>query len=416
MPAAVTTITPQALRAALDSDGELALFDVRDEAAIRAAHIFHAAYLPLSWPGRRERAEAVVPRKGTLVVLTGDEPAVSADADAWRAWGFTDVRVLDGGLDAWTQAGYSAFRHVAGPSKALAEAGREAVLSERIWAPADLLAAREKAEAAGALPPLLLDVRSGAEYARATIPGALGLPGGELVASVPALLAAQAREAGVDADPARPVVITCAYRTRGQFGAASLQWWGLPNPAYFLEGGTQAWVEAGGELEPGSAPVPPLPTTHALEDHPATGGIPRADPSTVDKWLAEPDRTTYLLDPRLVAGTSYPLLSPAAAARVRHVPGGQYIESIDEYTPVYRSRVVLVDAAPHTRALALARWLRASRLVDVYVFGSEHTAGGILPGQRTEGDNEAGMIPDYTEWSRALPRSAAAELGPFVLV
>lgn len=408
----MSTITPQALRALLDSDREVALFDVRDEATIRAAHIFHATYLPLSWPDRRQRADSTVPRKSTLVVLTGDSPSVEADAEDWRSWGFTDVRVLLGGLAGWTEAGYNAFRHVAGPSKALAEAGREA-LGTRIWAPADLIAAREAAEASGTLPPLLLDVRSGAEYARATVPGALGLPGGEVVATVTSLLAAQAREAGVQPDPARPVVITCAYRTRGQFGAASLQWWGLPNTTYFLEGGTQAWVAAGGELEPGASPVGPLPTTPL--DHPATSNIPRVDARTVDEWLQEPDRTTYLLDPRLVAGTSYPL-SPSAGAQVRHVPGGQYIESIDEYTPVYRARVVLVDEAPHTRALALARWLRASRLVDVYVLGEASTPGGILPGTRTEGDKEAGMIPDYDEWSRALPRSAAAELGEFVLV
>ncbi|KAL1413298.1 hypothetical protein Q8F55_001054 [Vanrija albida] len=407
-----TTITPQALRAALDSDGELALFDVRDEATIRESHIFHAAYLPLVWADRRARALATVPRRGTLVVLTGDGAA--SDAAQWEGWGFTNVRVLDGGLAAWEAAGYSAFRHVAGPSKALAEAAREA-LAVPLWSPADLIAAREAATAAGTLPPLLIDVRSPAEYARATVPGALGLPGGEVVAAVPALLAAQAREAGLPDDPARPVVVTCAYRTRGQFGAASLAWWGL-RTAYFLEGGTQAWVEAGGVLEPGTQPVDTaaLPTT-ALA-HPAAGNIPHVDAATVDAWLGDESRTTYLLDPRLAPVQDY-ALSPAAAARVRHVPAGQYIESVDEYTPVYRARVVLLDAAPSTRALALARWLRASRLVDVYVLGERSTPGGILPaGPVGEAVPGAGMIPDYTEWSRALPAAAAAELGGFVLV
>lgn len=381
--ASTASISPPALRALLDSQAELALFDTRDEQLVRAAHIFHAAYFPASWPDRRARARVLVPRLTTTVVLaTGGMD----EASRWTSWGYTDVRILDGGLDAWVAAGERLYRHVCCPSKALAEAaGAEyGVLS---WTAEDLARARE-----GSNPPLVVDVRSPDEYAKASIPGAVGIPGGELVACLPL-------------DSPQPVVVTCAFRTRGLFGATSLQWWGHTN-VFFLAGGISAWLEAGYAVAPGTRPRTGGPNLD-LRTHPAAASIPFINSEQLA--ALEQTRTVYVVDPRLDSNST---------TATRHVPAGQYIEAIDEYTPVYNSVVVLSDDEPYTRAIALARWLRCSRLVEVYVLGEgvhpEHPRPRPPPTlPRPTLPPDIGLQPDYTAWSLSLPKVSLAELGGF---
>ncbi|MGC0363859.1 rhodanese-related sulfurtransferase [Rhodococcus sp. 27YEA15] len=395
------------LHTLLGGTGELALIDIREVEDFRPSHIYHAAYLPASWrTDRRARVAALIPRKDTLVVLVADprisagEPgSASAEAAEWGEWGYTDVRVLDGGTDAWLATGRRGFRNLCVPSKALAESARDVYLTPGVTAVE--LAVR----LAGARAPVVVDVRSVPEYEEASIPGAVGLPGGELVAHV----------SRVVGDTEREVVVTCAGRTRAIFAAQSLRDAGLVNPVVFLDGGTTAWRNAGYSLAPGVRTVgdthsqsPVLPAASGYD-----AGIARIGVAGVDDLLADTRRTTYLIDPRLV-----PADVPDGIEGVRHVPGGQLVEAIDEYVPVLRARVVLVDDAPYVRALALARWLRASRLVSVYVLDESvvgpppHSDIPVSTGPVRDVENvDGGLEPDVRQWSLNLPSLVGSEPG-----
>ena len=89
-------IGADALRAALQGGEEIALLDVREEAAFGPEHILLAVHLPLS---RLElRAAWLVPRRNTRIVLcdgAGEELAERA-AGILEGHGYSRVAVLDG--------------------------------------------------------------------------------------------------------------------------------------------------------------------------------------------------------------------------------------------------------------------------------------------------------------------------------
>ncbi|MFE4456689.1 rhodanese-like domain-containing protein [Nocardia tengchongensis] len=390
---------PATVHNLLTGPGEVALIDIREVEDFRKSHLYHAAYLPQSWSlGRRDHVAALVPRRDTTVVLLGPDTAVQRETQAWRSWGYTDLRTLEGGLAGWEAFGGTVFRNLCVPSKALAESARERYATPSVTV-------NELAERlAGTHPPIVVDVRSESEYRAATIPGAVGVPGGELVARIGELLV----------DQTQPVVLTCAGRTRAIFGTQSLRDAGLPNPVAFLDGGTTSWSQTGRTLVNGTRSLPP---SHTPARVPGLAGydalIARIDLAAVTDLLADGDRTTYLIDPRLEPG---PL--PAGLSAVRHVPGGQLVEAVDEYLPVLRARVVLIDDEPYVRALALARWLRVSRLVEVYVLdpsgahrvprtGIPAPTGSLAHPTRPELAREI----DVRAWSLALPGLAHAEPG-----
>ena len=119
-------IGADALRAALlaaQSGGEeIALLDVREEAAFGPEHILLAIHLPLS---RLElRAAYLVPRRSTRIVLCdggGDEGLAERAAGILASYGYSRVAVLDGGVAAWRAAGHATFSGVNVPSKAFGE-------------------------------------------------------------------------------------------------------------------------------------------------------------------------------------------------------------------------------------------------------------------------------------------------------
>ncbi len=114
------TVTATALRAMLEDEGELALFDVREELPHSETHLLHACSLPLS---RLElRLAALVPRRATRIVLCdGGEGLAERAADAIQRFGYGDVAVLEGGIAAWEAAGLILFSGVNVPSKAFGE-------------------------------------------------------------------------------------------------------------------------------------------------------------------------------------------------------------------------------------------------------------------------------------------------------
>src|SRR5258708_37684019 len=103
------TVTPSQVRCALLLRDEIALLDIRHEAAFATGHPLFAANMAAD----RIALEAAtrLPRKDVpIVVYDAGEGLVAEAADRFSALGYTNVRRLDGGLQGWQNAGYELFQ------------------------------------------------------------------------------------------------------------------------------------------------------------------------------------------------------------------------------------------------------------------------------------------------------------------
>ncbi len=104
----VPTVTPLQVRCALLLREEIALLDLRYEAAYATGHPLFAANMAADRIALE--AETRLPRKDVpIVVYDAGEGLVRQAADRLMALGYTDVRQLEGGLQAWEKAGYESF-------------------------------------------------------------------------------------------------------------------------------------------------------------------------------------------------------------------------------------------------------------------------------------------------------------------
>src|SRR5579872_5774448 len=101
----IPSVAPSQIRNMLLLREEIALLDLRHEAAFATGHPLFAANMAA---GRiLLEAETRLPRKDVLIVLyDAGEGIVAQAADRLAALGYTNVRQLDGGLEAWKSAGY----------------------------------------------------------------------------------------------------------------------------------------------------------------------------------------------------------------------------------------------------------------------------------------------------------------------
>src|SRR3979409_2521398 len=114
------TVTPSQVRCALLLREEIALLDVRHEAAYATGHPLFAANMAadtVAVDAATRRPREDVP----IVVYDAGEGLVAQAADRLRALGYTNVRQLDGGLQAWHAAGYELFQDVNSYTKAFGE-------------------------------------------------------------------------------------------------------------------------------------------------------------------------------------------------------------------------------------------------------------------------------------------------------
>src|ERR1700760_644763 len=105
------SVTPSHIRGALLLRQEIALLDVRHEAAFATGHPLFSANMAHD----RIEIEAAVrlPRKNVPIVLFDDgEGLVAQAAKQLGALGYSDIRGLAGGLKAWRDAGYEVFQDV----------------------------------------------------------------------------------------------------------------------------------------------------------------------------------------------------------------------------------------------------------------------------------------------------------------
>lgn len=349
------SIDARTLKGLLDGTDEIALIDVREQAAYGASHPILAANIPL---GQLElRVGEVIPRRSTPIVLEdAGEGLAQRAADRLEALGYTDVAVLDGGTPAWSAAGFELFSGMHVPSKAFGE------FVEHAYGTPSVSADELKGFMDSGRKMVVLDSRPMDEYRVMNIPTGIDVPGAELVYRV----------GEVAPDPDTLVVVNCAGRTRSIIGAQSLINAGIPNEVVALRNGTMGWHLSGYALEHGRDTAAPDPSTETLDQARARAaqaaerfGVKTISAVTLDAWRAETDkRTLAILDVRTIEE-----FEASRIADSRHAPGGQLVQSTDVYLPVRNARVVLVDDK-RIRADMTASWLVQLGWETVYVLDS----------------------------------------------
>jgi rhodanese-related sulfurtransferase len=343
MSAATRTVGAAALRRRLNEGGEIALIDAREEGSFYESHLLMASCLPLS---RLELlAAAMLPRKGVAVVVmdNGEGQALRA-ARRLAEGGWRDVAVLDGGIKAWGAAGFPLYSGVHVPSKAFAEVVEHECGTP--WISAEDLAERQRRGE----DLKIFDSRSFEEYHSNSIPGAVSVPGAELVY----------RFADLVPSSETFVVVNCGGRTRSIIGAQALIDAGVPNRVLSLKNGTMAWHLAGlGVVNGATARAPEVSEAGlGLARRRADKVARRYGVSTIDRgilaqWQNEAEeRTLYVLDVRDPAEYRKGHLRGSLSA-----PGGQLVQETDNWLAVWGARVVLVDDTG-VRARMTASWLR----------------------------------------------------------
>jgi rhodanese-related sulfurtransferase len=338
---------------------ELALLDLREELIFSESHLLFARSAPLS---RLElRMPQLVPRRTTRIVLCDAADGLAErGAAVLERHGYTEVSVLDGGIEAWAKGGFELFSGVNVPSKAFGEFVEHASGTPSISADELNALMRRGADM------VVLDSRPFDEFFRVSIPGGINTPGAELVLRVKDLAPS----------PDTLVVVNCAGRTRSIIGAQSLINAGVPNKVVALRNGTMGWNLAGLACDHGRTRQAPAPSHNAVSWAQSAAdtvarqlGIIRVDQTRLDRFRAEArQRTLYLFDvrdpPEYAAGHV-----PGAVS----APGGQLVQTTDQYIGTLGARVVLIDDR-EARAAMTASWLRQMGWQDVYVFtgiGSE---------------------------------------------
>jgi rhodanese-related sulfurtransferase len=359
-------ITATELRERYHSGGELAIVDAREEGSFHERHLLMASCLPLS---RLELlAPGLLPRRSAPIVVCDAEEGLAERAAARLIeGGYTDVSVLAGGVAAWETAGFPVYSGVHVPSKAFAEVVEHEYGTP--WISAEELADRQKRGERM----VIFDSRSYEEYHSNSIPGAVSVPGAELVYRF--------NEMVPSADTF--VVVNCGGRTRSIIGAQSLIDAGVPNRVVSLKDGTMAWHLAGFDVVSGATGCAPAVSGEGVAaarqraDAVARRyGVPVIDRATLAQWQREAERhTLYVLDVRDPAEYRAGHLPGSLMA-----PGGQLVQETDSWLGVWGARVVLVDDTG-VRARMTASWLRRMGWDAVVLEGG---LGGGIDGAELE--------------------------------
>jgi rhodanese-related sulfurtransferase len=338
-----TQIDAKTLKKWLSDGDEIALLDVSEHGQYGAGHPFFAVPLPYS---RFElRLPALVPNRAVRIVLCDEGGGIALRAaQRAAALGYRNLHILAGGKEAWRAAGYTLYSGVNVPSKTFGE------LIEQMRRTPHISAHAVEAMRAAKDDFVIVDGRPFAEFHKVCIPGGICCPNGELVLRIK----------DIAPDPKTTIVVNCAGRTRSIIGAQTLLDFGIPNPVYALENGTQGWLLAGLTLEHGAErryrDATPSSSSRNLQtrarEFAVARGVVYVSATIASAWASDPSRTTYLLDIRTAEELAAQPMSGFA-----HAPGGQLIQTTDHWIGVKGSRIVLVDA-DLVRAPVVAGWLR----------------------------------------------------------
>jgi rhodanese-related sulfurtransferase len=338
----VGKISCEDLKVLMDSPAGYALFDARERGEYEAGQIYQATSLPRGQIEFRLADLVPAPNVPVIVYDDGGERASLAAATMKRL-GHERVYVLQGGLPTWSSMGYLTVSGVNVPSKAF---GEKVHVERKVAevAPEELRGLREKRDDL-----MILDVRTPEEYRRHCVPGAINVPGGDLILWAEAL-----RD-----KPDKTVIVNCAGRTRSIIGTATLRRLGLSN-VYALRNGTMGWTLAGLELERGPTRDGPEPSAESREQAGslaqrivAEEGIPMI---SIPELLALRDeagrKVLYLIDVRsereYVEG-HIPLST--------NIPGGQAVQRADDYIAVRNGQIIFISQG-QSRSVMAAYWYR----------------------------------------------------------
>lgn len=336
-------IDSDTLTAWLGDGEELAVLDIRAPEVVGYASPLFATNLPAD--RLPDEIDRFVPRKVTRTVLVDDGggAAVALARQLARA-GRTNVVALEGGIPAWLGDGSIQRPTFDTPGvefvlKIRDERGTPAVTVDEVKR------LREADEDF-----IILDSRTVAEFSKDHVPGAVSVPGAELLL----------RFADLVPDPATRVFVSCAGLPRAIIGAQTLIDAGVPNPVAYLHDGTKAWREAGWALETGRTATYGEASTeakHFAAEHIETlardDSFPRIDLATARRWAADPARTTYLLDVRTPEEFDEAHLPGTLSSE-----GGQLLGVAYRTIAVRGARVVLIDDLLGARARTTAHWLQ----------------------------------------------------------
>jgi rhodanese-related sulfurtransferase len=393
-------LTPDALAELMTSDTPHAVLDVRERGAYERGHVFRTTSLP-----RRQlefRLPTLVTAPATpLALIDADGALAPLAATTLGAMGYRDVRVLAGGVGAWRAAGRRVVQGLNVPSKVFGERALHEWRTPQIT-PHELVRRIEKREDV-----VIVDSRTYEEYHRGCIPGAINVPGGELVFRIGELVER----------PQTTIVVHCGGRTRSYIGAESLRRMRLPNPIVALENGTMGWELAGLTLERGATRTAPDPGEPSRLQAAAVAERVAAEDQvkslTVDDvrqlWDARRERNVYLVDVRTadeyeaghVAGSIW-------------APGGQAVQATDDYFAVRHASFIFICDG-FVRATMTAAWFTRMGVPDVAVL-----AGGVPAWQDAGGLIENGQpepVPFGWQAARAATRyRKPGDLGDAVVV
>ncbi len=346
------------LRDALREGREVALIDLREEAAFATGHPLFAANLALS----KLELEILdrVPNRRTAITLYDNgefydqqrgQRKTTRAAALLTSLGYQDIALLAGDLAGWKEAGGEIFIDVNAPSKAFGEWVEHHYDTPSLSAEQVLALQQQGANLA------VLDVRRFDEFQAMSIPGGVSVPGGELVL----------RLKDVVPDPNAQIIVNCAGRTRSIIGTQSLINAGVKQPVAALRNGTIGWTLAGqalSHLQHKQFPALSEDSRRiAMKGAQALGiraGVRSVTLSQIADWQQDTSRTLYLFDVRTAEEFRAGHLSGA-----RHVPGGQLVQETDHYATVRGARVVLADN-DGVRARMAASWL-AQMNWEVYI-------------------------------------------------
>ena len=387
-------VSPAALRGMVEDGGELALVDVREELIYSQGHLLLARSAPLS---RLELKFAqLVPRRTTRIVLCDGNDGLAERAAAVLARnGYSDLRIVAGGVAAWAAAGFELFTGVNVPSKAFGE-----FIEHEDGTPS--IAADELARLIGKDADLVvLDSRPFDEYARVSIPGATNVPGAELVL----------RARDLTPSPDTMVVVNCAGRTRSIIGAQSLINAGLPNKVVALRNGTMGWSLAGLTCDSGKSRRAPrvsraqLAWAKTASQRVAQAcGVESIDRARLDVLRRDENRTLYVFDVRDPGEYEAGHIAGAISA-----PGGQLVQATDQYIGTLGARVVLVDDL-EVRAAMTGSWLRQMGFAEVFLLAEAGDETGWPAAPILEGETRREAAIAAKELADLMSRNAATVL------
>jgi rhodanese-related sulfurtransferase len=384
-------IDARTLKQWLHDGSEIAALDVREAGQFGEGHLFYA--IPLPYSRLEIDVGRLVPRTGTRLVVIDDDGGTVGARAAQRlvALGYTNVHCLDGGCRAWAAAGLHLFKGVNLPSKTFGELVEHEYHTPRVTV-TDLKGMLDRGEDV-----VVLDGRPYTEYQKMSIPTGICCPNGELPYRAEAIVK----------NPATRIVVNCAGRTRSIMGAQTLINFGIPNPVYALENGTQGWSLADFKLDHGQtrkypdrpAGVDPAAQQARARALAAKHQVPFVDAATVAGWLADTARNVFLCDvrtPEEFDRGSLPL--------AQHTPGGQLLQSTDQYVGVRGAKIVVFDAEG-VRAPTTAAWL-AQMGLDVAVL-----EGSVAAGTAAKLRGVRGPAPRYPDVRAIAPGEMRAILG-----